>query len=134
MEHSLTVLVVESNASARERVRAALEAQYAVHFVGGLSEALSAVAERQPDVVVSEVDLGDGTGFELCERLRRQPELRRLPILMLSHRGSTADKVAAFQSGADDYVVKPLDSRLFAARLRLLSRIKSIEPPVLLGE
>ena len=49
--------------------------------------------------------------------------------MLVTSRSSTADKVAGFQAGADDYVVKPLDSRLFSARLRLLLRLKGIERP-----
>jgi len=132
-EPRLSVLVVEADPAARERVRAALDAHFVVRFAGGMREALAAVAERRPDLLVSELELGDGDGFQLCRLLRDQPDLQRLPILLLTNRASTIDKVAGFQAGADDYVVKPPDARLFHARLRLLDRIKRVEPPSLLG-
>jgi DNA-binding response OmpR family regulator len=123
------VLVVETSGAAREHVRAALEPRCEVRFAGGMGEALAAMAEQRPDVVVSEIDLGDGDGLALCRHIRQQPELHQTPILLLTSRASIADKVAGFQAGADDYVVKPLEPRLFRARLQLLGRIKSIDAP-----
>lgn len=128
-ESRLRVLVVEENAVARDRIRAAIGEHYALTFVSGAAQALAAIRAEQPDLVVSEVDLPDGSGLRLCEELRMLPEAAQLPIMLLTSRGGIQDKVAGFQAGADDYVVKPLDQRLFAARLRLLCRIKRIERP-----
>ena len=128
-EAQLHVLVVESDAAARERLQAALGHGYALYFVTGADQALAAIRERRPDLLVSEVDLPDGDGLRLCEQVRGLPEAAQLPILLLTNRASIRDKVAGFQAGADDYVVKPLDTRLFPARLRLLCRIKRIERP-----
>ena len=128
-EARLQVLVVESDAAACERLQAALGYGYALHFVTGAEQALVAIRELRPDLLVSEVDLPDGDGLQLCEQVRALPEAAQLPILLLTHRSSIRDKVAGFQAGADDYVVKPLDARLFPARLRLLCRIKRIERP-----
>ena len=125
----LRVLVVEENGAARDRIKAALGEHYALSFVYGASQALAAVRSEHPDLLVSEVDLPDGSGLRLCEELRTLPEAAHMPIMLLTSRAGIQDKVAGFQAGADDYVVKPLDQRLFAARLRLLCRIKRIERP-----
>jgi DNA-binding response OmpR family regulator len=125
----LRVLVVEEDHGACERVQAALGDGYAVRFVSGAGQALAAVRDEPPDLLVSEVDLPDGSGLRLCEELRASPEASQLPIMLLTSRAGIRDKVAGFQAGADDYVVKPLDLRLFPARLRLLCRIKRIERP-----
>ncbi len=128
------VLVVEADAAAREWAHAALDARYALRFASGMAEALAAMAEQRPELVVSEVDLADGDGFQLCQRVRRVAELRELPIVLLTARSGATDKVRGFQAGADDYVVKPVAEPVLRARLALLIRIKSIEPPLLLGE
>jgi DNA-binding response OmpR family regulator len=128
-EHILDVLVVEDNPSARERLQMALREGYTLRFVNGASEAIEAIRMQLPDVLVSEIDLPEGDGFELCVCVRRLPEAAQLPIMLVTVRGSIQDKVAGFQAGADDYVVKPVDIRLFYARIRLLYRIKGIEHP-----
>jgi DNA-binding response OmpR family regulator len=128
-EHVLDVLVVEDNPSARERIHTALHESYTLRFVNGASEAIEAMRFQLPDVLVSEVDLPEGDGLELCTWVRALPEATQLPIMLVTARGSIQDKVAGFQAGADDYVVKPVDIRLFYARIRLLYRIKGIEHP-----
>ena len=123
----LHVLVVDHNPMARERLHIALDDGYALRFVSGAREALAALRDELPDLIVSEVDLPDGDGFSLCERVREQPETEHLPVMLVTERASIQDKVAGFQAGADDYVVKPVDTRLFHARIRLLYRIKGLE-------
>jgi DNA-binding response OmpR family regulator len=130
---ALSVLVVDGNPASRERIREALGAQCVVRFASGMREALAALHTQPPDLLVSEVDLADGSGLDLCEEIRATPTLKRLPIMLLTDRASIDDKVAGFQAGADDYVVKPVDARLFHARVRLLDRIKRIEKHDLLG-
>jgi len=125
----LDVLVVDDNPSARERLQRALHQGYTLRFVSGASEAIEAVRMQLPHVLVSEVDLPEGDGLELCTCIRNLPEAAQLPIMLVTARGSIQDKVAGFQAGADDYVVKPVDIRLFYARIRLLYRIKGIEHP-----
>lgn len=128
-EHSLRVLVVDPNTTARTHVQLALSDGYTVRFVADMQEAVEALHQQLPDLLVSEVDLPVENGLTLCEYVRSLPEGVHLPIMLLTGRASIQDKVAGFQAGADDYVVKPLDPRLFFARVRLLCRIKSIEQP-----
>ena len=106
----LRLLVVENNPSARERIRSALGDAYDVRFVSGSSEALDAMRADPPDLLVTEVDLPEGDGLRLCEEVRRLPEAEHLPIMVVTDRASIQDKVAGFQAGADDYVVKPVDT------------------------
>ena len=125
----MSVLVVDADATQRESFRAVLGDRYCLAFATGMAEALLAVQRRRPDLLVSEVDLPDGTGLELCAHLRSQPGGSRLPIMLVTTRSSTEDKVAGMQAGADAYVVKPVDGRMFSASLRLLVRLKGIERP-----
>lgn len=126
-EPRMRVLVVESNPSAREGVAQALASHCALKFASGQREALALIAADQPDLVVSEVDLDEGDGISLCVDIRRRPQTERLPLMLLSGRSSVQDRVAGYSAGADDYVVKPFDSRLLHARLRLLARIKGLQ-------
>ena len=123
----LRVLVVDPNTMARTRVQAALGEGYDVLFADTKEDAVAALRQRIPDLVVSEIDLPTESGLSLCEYVRSMPDGLRLPIMLLTGRATIQDKVAGFQAGADDYVVKPLDPRLFFARVRLLCRIKSVQ-------
>lgn len=123
----MRVLIVDSNDATKEGLRQALAESCALIFASGQREALSLAAVEAPDLVVSEVDLAEGNGFALMSDLRRQPQTQRIPLMLLTERASVDDRVAAYTAGADDYVVKPFDTRLFHARLRLLARIKRIQ-------
>ena len=79
-------------------------------------------------MLICEVLLGHESGLELCRAIRASVALRHLPIMLLTSLTTFQDKVAGFDAGADDYVVKPFDPRHLMARIRLLSRIKRIEP------
>ena len=88
-------------------------------------EALRCFEEEHPDLVVLDVSMPPPDGFEVCKRIR---EASRVPILMLTARDGTLDKVRALDLGADDYLTKPFDHLELLARLRALVR-RSSEPP-----
>ncbi len=87
-------------------------------------EALRRFEEEHPDLVVLDVSMPPPDGLEVCRRIR---EASRVPILMLTARDSTLDKVRALDLGADDYLTKPFDHLELLARLRALVR-RSSEP------
>jgi DNA-binding response OmpR family regulator len=123
----LTVLVADPSEALRARIRAALSEGYVVNEVASGALALDALMEHMHDALITEVDLPDFSGLVLSARIRQIPALARLPIMLLTTRATLQDKVAGFQSGADDYLVKPFDPRLFSFRVRLLCRIKGLE-------
>jgi DNA-binding response OmpR family regulator len=82
-------------------------------------EALRRFEEERPDLAVLDVSMPPPDGFEVCRRIR---EASRVPILMLTARDSTLDKVRALDLGADDYLTKPFDHLELLARLRALVR------------
>jgi two-component system, OmpR family, response regulator RegX3 len=83
------------------------------------SESLEAFERARPDLVLLDVMLPDGSGFEVCRELRARS---RVPIIMLTARGEEADRVAGLELGADDYVVKPFSARELVARVRAVLR------------
>src|SRR2546423_443302 len=82
-------------------------------------EALRRFAEEHPDVVILDVTMPPPDGLEVCRRIRRASDV---PILMLTARDTTLDKVRALDLGADDYLTKPFDHLELLARLRALLR------------
>lgn len=130
-EHSIAVLVVEASPQAARAVEQSLSKQFGARFAIAATasrvEALRIVQGQHVDLVVANVTCGDGDGLELCQRLREVPALADVPILLLAEHATAQDKIAGFTSGADDYVVRPIDDRLLAARIELLWRIKRME-------
>ena len=99
-----------------------------VTLAAGGAEALRRFGEREPDLVVLDVSMPPPDGFEVLRRIR---ERSRVPILMLTVRDATLDKVRALDLGADDYLTKPFDHLELLARLRALLRRATAEhgPP-----
>lgn len=90
-------------------------------------DVLSVVEREQPDLAVVDVMLPDMDGFELCRRIRSLPEpMNQLPIVMLTAKGESIDKLRGFNLGVDDYMVKPFDPNELVARMKaILRRAKS---------
>jgi len=80
-------------------------------------QALVKAETEHPDVVILDVMMPDMDGFEVCSRLRANPATAELPVLILTAKTSVKDKVAGFEAGADDYVVKPIHPDELASRL-----------------
>jgi two-component system, OmpR family, response regulator len=83
---------------------------------------LARLAEGDVAAVILDVMLPEMDGFELCRRIRRDPALAMLPVLMLTARGDLTDRVVGLELGADDYLPKPFEPRELAARLQAILR------------
>ena len=115
------VLLVEDDTTLANGLCKALARDgFAVDRVAGGAEALRHAAALAPDLVVLDLGLPDMDGVEVLKRLRQRH--RSLPILILTARDRVDDKVAALDTGADDYLPKPFDMPELLARLRVMSR------------
>lgn len=123
----LHILLVDSDAHIRDKVQQALGNGFLLRSARSLDEARRSLEEQPPDVLICEMLLPDASGTDLCRLVRRSPALRHVPIMLLTTLSTLQDKIAGFEAGADDYVVKPFDARHLIARIRLLSRIKHLE-------
>jgi two-component system response regulator RegX3 len=93
---------------------------------GTVAEALQKAEEQMPDLVLLDVMLPDGSGYDVARRLR---ESSKVPIIMLTARGEETDRIVGLELGADDYIVKPFSAREVAARIRaVLRRTDSTQP------
>ena len=114
------VLIIEDDANIRRFVRQALESEgCVVHEADTVKRGLIEAGTRQPDAIVLDLGLPDEDGMTLIRELRGWTEV---PVLVLSARSAEADKVAALDAGADDYLAKPCDPRELTARLRAVLR------------
>ncbi|MGE4376482.1 MAG: two-component system response regulator KdpE [Burkholderiaceae bacterium] len=110
------ILVVEDEAEIRHFVRLALESEgYEVFEADSVKRGLIEAATRRPDLLVLDLGLPDGDGVELVRALR---QWSAVPVLVLSARSQEADKIAALDTGADDYLVKPFGAGELLARVR----------------
>lgn len=105
------LLVAEDQAIIRKLIRMTL--QMAGHEVFEVDNGLDAVAQARalrPDLVLLDVMMpGEIDGIEACRRLRGDPQLQGMPIVMLSAKGQVADQQAGMEAGANEYVVKPFE-------------------------
>ncbi|MBV9927365.1 MAG: response regulator transcription factor [Acidobacteria bacterium] len=119
------VLIVEDEADIAEGLRYNLEREGLPVVVAETGEkGLAAALDRAnpPCLVLLDLMLPGMSGTELCRRLRREPQTRRTPIIILTARGSESERVEGLELGADDYVTKPFSVRELVARVRAVLR------------
>ena len=115
------LLLVDDEENLRSMLQAALQHHgYDVHPVAAGREAMAAVPDVRPDLIVLDVMLPDLDGFEVCRRLRSEGV--RTPVLFLTARDSTDDKVRGLTLGGDDYLAKPFSLEELVARIDAVLR------------
>jgi two-component system phosphate regulon response regulator PhoB len=117
------VLVVEDEAALATMLRYNLEKQgYRVEEATDGQEALTRIAEAQPDLVLLDWMLPQMSGLEVCRQIRRRSATRDLPVIMVTARTDDQDAVRGLNTGADDYIAKPFSMDALLARIRALLR------------
>ena len=116
-EESATVLVVEDNAEMRAYLREELSGHWHVLEAVDGDDGWTTVEEARPDLVVSDVMMPGTDGFDLCRRIKDDPEHRTIPVLLLTARAGDDATLEGLSSGADDYVSKPFQSEELIRRI-----------------
>lgn len=120
MQPARTILIVEDEPAITEPLAAALAREgWETHVTGSAREAVTLVESLRPDLVLLDVMLSDGSGFDVCREVR---QTSRVPIIMLTARGEESDRIVGLELGADDYVLKPFSARELIARVRAVLR------------
>ena len=120
---SAAILVVEDEPAIQELLAVNLARNgHEVRRASSGAEALAAVGESLPDVILLDWMLPDTPGPAIARRLRGEPRTREVPIIMLTARAGDDDKVAGLESGADDYITKPFSPRELEARIQAVLR------------
>jgi len=118
-----SILVVDDEPDLLELVRFTLDrAGFRVETAASGEEALSRLRRSVPDLLVLDLMLPDLSGEEVCRRVRGDPGLSGLPVIMLTAKSEEVDRVVGFELGADDYVTKPFSPRELVLRVKALLR------------
>jgi two-component system phosphate regulon response regulator PhoB len=117
------ILVVEDEPPIRDLIAFGLRrAGFQVALAEDSQAARACIADRRPDLLLVDWMLPDTSGLELTRQLRKDPNTREIPIIMLTARADESDKVTGLEGGADDYMTKPFSARELIARIRALLR------------
>lgn len=126
MSDKKRILIVDDDVSSRDILAAILfNEDYRLEFAADGKELLEKADSFMPDAVLLDVIMPDIDGFEACRRLKAKEAFRNIPVIMISVLKEKADMLKGFESGADDFLTKPVNGPELRARIRALLRAKS---------
>ncbi len=118
---SLKILIIEDEPDIRKNLEYNLSREgYSVLAAASIAEAEQLIYSNNLSLVLLDLMLPDGSGLELCKKMKSDPDVQNLPIIILTAKDDEVDKVVGFEIGADDYVTKPFSVR------ELILRIKAV--------
>ena len=113
-----TVLIIEDDKITGEMLKAVLsEDGYEVLLASSIGVGAKILERENPDIIILDRMLPDGDGLQLCAGLKQDPLYKSMPIILLSNKSKTADKVVGIKLGADDYMTKPFAIEELKARM-----------------
>ena len=119
MHNPPRILIVDDNETNRDILEARLTANgYEVLHAGDGEEALAAAKQHRPDLILLDVMMPKLDGFEVCRRLKADPALKAIPIIVVTSYALSGDEDKARASGCDAYVAKPYSPRQLLAKIR----------------
>ncbi len=125
MQEPSTVLIIDDEPIAREGLEALLASEgYRLEFATNGLEGLTKVAEQLPDVILLDIMMPDMDGYEVCLRLKANPQARHVPIIILTALSDKESLVRGLDAGADEFLSKPVTGLELRARVRSMLRIK----------
>ncbi|MBL8627325.1 MAG: response regulator [Myxococcales bacterium] len=112
------ILVAEDDVALAEAIRQLLAEDYTVTLAHDGAEALTAASQRPPDLLITDIEMPGMDGLELARQVQAIPGEGAMPVLVMSARAQLGDRLAGFDAGAVDYLVKPFDPAELRARVR----------------
>jgi signal transduction histidine kinase/DNA-binding response OmpR family regulator len=112
-----SILVVDDNAQIRNYLKRILTPKYHVTLVENAETALTIIKKVQPDLIISDVVMGEMNGVAFCKHIKSDEELKHIPVILLTGGTSEDVKLKGAEVGADDYITKPFDNEYLLARI-----------------
>jgi two-component system, OmpR family, phosphate regulon response regulator PhoB len=122
----LAVLIVDPDRAAAENLAAPLRPTCIVGIAATASDAISLLRQRIPDMILTELNLPDRSGIDFIKDIYQAPETHNVLLMVVTKRASVHDKIAAFQAGADDYLVKPVPGMELEMHVQLVGRFRKV--------
>ncbi|MFM8877167.1 MAG: response regulator [Anaerolineae bacterium] len=119
-----TILIVDDEPSGQRVVESILQAQgYVMECAANGKEALKKAGELKPDLILLDIMLPEIDGIQVCQTLRKNSELAKIPVVMLTALNDRDIRIASLDAGADDFISKPFDRAELRARVRSITRL-----------
>ncbi len=131
MHNPPRILIVDDNETNRDILQSRLERHgYDLKQAADGEEALAAIKEHLPDLVLLDVMMPKLDGIEVCKRVRADSSLPFIPIILCTAKADSKDVVAGLEAGADEYLTKPIDQTALVARVKSVLRMKALHDQV----
>ena len=119
----MRVLLIDDEQFYFKLIRKTLkDADYDLEYAKSGSEGLSKIPSYEPEMLIVDLKLPEMDGFQILERLRRDPKYSLIPVIVITAQDELSEKLKAFELGADDYLVKPFQPEELVARMGILGR------------
>ncbi|HTL07497.1 MAG TPA: ATP-binding protein [Chitinophagaceae bacterium] len=131
-DQALTILVVDDNADMRQYLSVIVGRAYNVKLATNGRDALQQVLEQPPDLILSDIMMPVMDGIEMLTKLKKDPSTAHIPVLLITARAGEESKMEGYETGADDYLVKPFSSKELHARIKAQLKIAKVRNHALL--
>src|ERR1700720_931360 len=131
MHNPARILIVDDNETNRDILVTRLSKHgYETLQAADGEEALASASQHRPDLMLLDVEMPKLDGFEVCRRLKKDPAMPFMPIILCTARAASQDVVTGLDAGADEYLTKPIDQAALVARVRSMLRVKALHDQV----
>ena len=118
---AIKILIVEDEPDIRKTLQYNLAKEsYDVATAGSIAEAKSLTSQIQPQLIILDLMLPDGSGLDFCREIKSTEDTKSIPVLILTAKTDEVDRVVGFELGADDYVTKPFSVRELVLRVKAI--------------
>ena len=118
------VLVVDDNPANVDLITSQLENEYKISTAYGGKEAFEKILSEKPDIILLDVMMPEINGYEVCKKIKQDDSTRFIPVVMVTALSELDHKIRAMEAGADDFLIKPVNSIEIIARVRSLLKVK----------